>query len=333
MELAGWGLGSVSPNPMVGCVIVHDDQIIGEGWHRKFGGPHAEVHAINQVADSSLLPASTVYVNLEPCSHFGKTPPCADLLVEKQVKRVVIANRDPNPQVAGRGIDRLRSAGVEVTEGLLEKEGRWLNRRFFINMERQMPYVILKWAESADGFMASSSRAPVWISNERSRQRVHQWRAEEDAVLVGAGTAQSDNPRLNVRDWTGRNPVRVVFDPNLRLPSGLHLFDGSQSTLCYNHLRTETKPGVAFIQVSEQDFLSGVMADLLKRNIGSVMVEGGPYTLQKFLEAGLWHEARVFRSKQTLTDGVAAPRLEGPAFHTDDATGDRLSIYLNSSSH
>lgn len=328
LELASLGLGYVSPNPLVGCVVVHDGRIVGEGWHQKYGGPHAEVNAIRQVNDHGLLSDATVYVNLEPCSHFGKTPPCADLLVEKRVKRVVIANRDPNPKVAGQGVERLRAAGIDVTEGVLAREGRWLNRRFFTAMEKGVPYVTLKWAETADGFMASSDRKSVWISNERSRQRVHQWRAEEDAILVGAGTAEIDNPRLNVRDWTGRNPVRVVLDPKLRLPSSLHLFDGTQATLSYNCVKSDQKDNLEFIQVGEENFLSKVLADLLLRGVGSVMVEGGPYTLRKFIEAGLWHEARLFRSEKLLRDGIPAPRMTTEAVMTDRATGDALSVYL-----
>lgn len=328
LELASLGLGYVSPNPLVGCVVVHDGRIVGEGWHQKYGGPHAEVNAIREVNDEDLLPDATVYVNLEPCSHFGKTPPCADLLVEKRVKRVVIANRDPNPKVAGQGIERLRAAGIDVTEGVLSREGRWLNRRFFTAMEKRVPYVTLKWAETADGFMASSTRKPVWISNERSRQRVHQWRAEEDAVLVGAGTAEIDNPRLNVRDWTGRNPVRVVLDPKLRLPSSLHLFDRSQATLSYNCIKSDRKDNLEFIQVREENFLHEVLADLLLRGVGSVMVEGGPHTMQKFIEAGLWHEARVFRSEELLKEGIPAPRMTTEAVMTDHSSGDVLSVYL-----
>jgi diaminohydroxyphosphoribosylaminopyrimidine deaminase/5-amino-6-(5-phosphoribosylamino)uracil reductase len=328
LELASLGLGHVSPNPLVGCVVVHDGRIVGEGWHQKYGGSHAEVNAIRQVNDDDLLPDATVYVNLEPCSHFGKTPPCADLLVEKRVKRVVIANRDPNPKVAGQGIERLRAAGIDVSEGVLAREGRWLNRRFFTAMEQHIPYVMLKWAETADGFMASSARKPVWISNERSRQRVHQWRAEEDAVLVGAGTAEIDNPRLTVRDWSGRNPVRVVLDPKLRLPSSLHLFDGTQATLFYNWIKSDRKGNLEFIKIREEDFLHEVLVDLLLRGVGCVMVEGGPSTLQKFIETGLWHEVRVFRSEKLLKEGVPAPRITSQPFMTDTTTGDTLSIYL-----
>lgn len=329
LELASLGLGHVSPNPLVGCVIVQGGRIIGEGWHQRFGGPHAEVNAIQQVADLSLLPEATVYVNLEPCSHVGKTPPCADLLVEKKVRRVVIANGDPNPQVAGKGISRLHSAGIEVTEGILEQEGRWLNRRFLTNMETRLPYVILKWAEDAEGMMASSDQKPVWISNERSRQRVHQWRTEEDAVLVGARTAEMDDPQLNVRDWTGRNPVRIVLDPALRLPTQLHLFDRSVPTLFYNCQKSTSEENLERIQVPKKGFLAAVLRDLLIRNVGSVMVEGGAFTLQGFLDAGLWHEARIFRSATRLPGGIKAPRLNADEFMTDRTTGDVLSIYRN----
>ncbi|MGA0557557.1 bifunctional diaminohydroxyphosphoribosylaminopyrimidine deaminase/5-amino-6-(5-phosphoribosylamino)uracil reductase RibD [Larkinella sp. VNQ87] len=233
LQLACLGRGHVSPNPLVGCVIVYQNRIIGEGWHRQYGGPHAEVNAIRSVADEALLPESTVYVTLEPCSHFGKTPPCADLLIEKRVKKVVVCNDDPNPLVAGRGLAKLRAAGIEVETGLLTEEGRELNRRFFTFIEQQRPYLILKWAETADGFLAPTDFQPIPISSALSRQRVHQWRTEEDAFLIGTNTARYDNPQLNVRSWVGRNPVRIVIDKALQLPPSLHLFDGSQPTLVY----------------------------------------------------------------------------------------------------
>ncbi|HET9131456.1 MAG TPA: bifunctional diaminohydroxyphosphoribosylaminopyrimidine deaminase/5-amino-6-(5-phosphoribosylamino)uracil reductase RibD, partial [Terriglobia bacterium] len=207
-DLALKGIGSVSPNPLVGCVITHNDEIIGEGWHKKYGGPHAEVNAIASVADQSLLPSATVYVNLEPCSHHGKTPPCADMLVAHRVKKVVISNVDSNELVAGKGIEKLRNAGIEVVTSILESEGRDLNRRFFTFMEQRRPYIILKWAQTTDGFMSRGSYDPSRISNELTQQLVHRWRSEEDAFLVGTQTAAVDNPKLNVREWTGRNPVR-----------------------------------------------------------------------------------------------------------------------------
>ncbi len=227
-ELAQSGIGQVSPNPRVGAVVVHDEKIIGEGWHKKYGEAHAEVNAIHSVKDQSLLQESTIYVNLEPCSHFGKTPPCADLLIRHQVKKVVVCNNDPNPLVSGQGIAKLLNAGIEVVTGVLETEGRKLNKRFFTFVEKQRPYIILKWAQTVDGFVARENYESKWISNDFSRQLVHQWRSEEDAVLVGTKTAAHDNPKLDVRDWSGRNPVRVVIDRFLRLSATLHLFNKKQ---------------------------------------------------------------------------------------------------------
>ncbi len=329
MELARLGLGTVSPNPLVGCLVVSDDRIISEGWHKKFGGPHAEVNALAQVEDLSILARSTVYVNLEPCSHVGKTPPCADLLIEKGVKRVVIANRDTHEKVAGRGIERLRAAGVDVTEGVLEKEGRNLNRRFFAWAEQGIPYVILKWAESADGFIAGNDAKQVWISTPLSRQRVHQWRAEEDAVLVGTSTAAIDNPRLSVRDWTGRNPLRVVIDRSLRLPGTLNLFDQSQPTICYNLTKNESKGVVTYVRIEEENSILSMLNDLVHRNIGSVLVEGGAKMLQAFLDSGYWHEARVFKAPHSLHQGITAPLFRGVLQSEESVSGDRFFIYRN----
>lgn len=329
LELARLGLGSVSPNPLVGCVIVAGDRVIGEGWHQVFGGPHAEVNALANVEETSRIPGSTVFVNLEPCSHFGKTPPCADLLVDRHVARVVIGCRDPNPRVAGEGIAKLRKAGIEVTEGVLQDEGRWLNRRFFTNMEQGIPYLILKWAESDDGYMAASDRRKIWISHTLSRQRVHQWRAEEDAVMVGRRTAEMDNPRLNVRDWTGRNPARVVLDPSSRLPGDLHLFDSTQITLCYNRKTSETKGRTTWVRIADQDMIPAVMKDLLAKKIGSVIVEGGADTLHAFIAGGWWHEARIFRSTMKLGDGQPAPRVQGDKMSEQQVGQDTLSVWTN----
>ena len=328
IELARLGLGNVSPNPLVGCVIVANGRIIGEGWHRKYGEAHAEINALDSVTDASLLPEATVYVNLEPCSHFGKTPPCADRLVEAGVRRVVIANRDSNPLVSGKGIEKLKSVGIEVVLGVLEKEGRYLNRRFFTNIEQGIPYVILKWAESADGFIAKADES-ILISNSKSRQRVHQWRTEEDAVLVGTNTAMIDNPKLNVRDWTGRNPVRVVIDRSLRLDKTLKLFDQSQPTLCYNLQREEQLPNLSYIKIDRNDFTKHLLLDLLKRKIGSLIVEGGAQTLEAFIKAGFWHEARIFRSKKSMGGGIQSPRLTGTIAWEDDLSQDHLSVMRN----
>jgi diaminohydroxyphosphoribosylaminopyrimidine deaminase / 5-amino-6-(5-phosphoribosylamino)uracil reductase len=313
LELAALGRGSVSPNPMVGCVIVHENQIIGEDWHRRYGDWHAEVNAINdaiQKGFADLLPQSTVYVTLEPCSHFGKTPPCADLLVEKKVKRVVICNDDPNPLVASKGIQKLQEAGIEVITGILAEDGRKLNARFFTFFEQKRPYIILKWAETSDGFIADEHKHPLSISCLSSRILNHQWRTEEDAILVGTNTAQNDNPQLNARLWAGHNPVRVVLDRTLRLPDTLHLFDNTQKTLCYNAFRNEEKGQTTFVQIDfDENFLQHLLQDLYKRKNQSLLVEGGAVILQTFLNEGIFDEIRVFKSPNAIGKGTASPLL------------------------
>lgn len=327
LELAQRGAGSVSPNPLVGCVIVHENEILGEGWHERFGGPHAEVHAVQAVTERHRLRESTVYVTLEPCAHTGKTPPCTDLLIRESVKEVVIANIDPNPLVQGKGIEKLKAAGCSVRVGLRAEEGRELNKRFFTYFEKQRPYVILKWAQTADGFIARENFESKWISNEFSRQWVHQWRSVEDAVLVGTKTAAHDNPRLSVREWSGRQPVRVALDRFLRLPPTLHLFDGTQLTLCYNVLKHETHGQVELIRVAEEGFLRLVIADLFQRKIQSIIVEGGTYTLQQFIDGGLWDEARVFHSHHTFGKGIPAPVFAGRLIQETKQTGDVLRVW------
>jgi diaminohydroxyphosphoribosylaminopyrimidine deaminase / 5-amino-6-(5-phosphoribosylamino)uracil reductase len=325
--LAQLGRGSVSPNPMVGSVIVHHNQIIGEGWHKVYGGPHAEVNAIASVKDKSLLPESTLYVNLEPCNHFGKTPPCADLLIQHRLKKVVIANLDTNPLVAGEGIRRMREAGIEVVTGILDKAGRELNKRFFTYMEKSRPYVILKWAETADGFIARENYSSKWISNELSRQLVHKWRSEEDAVMVGARTASHDNPMLNVRDWTGRNPVRIVIDRFLRLDRKLNLFDGAQPTICYNVLKHEEHANLTLARISDENFLPSLLEDLHRKKIQSLFVEGGTFTLNQFIENNLWDEILVFKSGSKFKKGIPAPGFKGTLTGEESIGTDRLSYY------
>ena len=329
LDLARLGSGAVSPNPLVGCVIAHSDKIIGEGWHRKYGQAHAEVNAIVSVNDKNLLPECTLYVNLEPCSHYGKTPPCVDLLIQHHIKKVVIANLDTNPQVAGEGSKKLRDAGIEVVTGILQYEGRQLNRRFFTFVEKKRPFILLKWAETADGFIAHENYESRWISNDHSRQLVHRWRSEEDAVMVGTRTAQHDNPGLNVRDWTGRNPVRVVLDRFLRLSDTLHLFDHSQATLCYNLLRHEEHNNLTLVRLGEENFWEEMLQDLFLRNIQSVMVEGGAQTLETFIQRGWWDEARIFRSPRAFGKGIAAPDLRSTLVSEEKIMDDMLSIYVN----
>lgn len=327
LDLAKLGAGHVSPNPLVGCVIVYDGKIIGEGWHKKYGEAHAEVNAVNDVHDKLLLKKSTVYVNLEPCSHFGKTPPCADLLIREQVKKIVVATLDSNPLVAGEGIKKLRSAGIEVVTGILQEESRALNKRFFTFIEKQRPYIILKWAQTADGFIARKNYDSKWISNELSRQLVHKWRTEEDALLVGMRTAQHDNPLLNVRDWSGRNPIRLVIDRFLKLSDSLHLFDQTQRTLRYNILKHVEHNNLSFIRLDETNFLQNLVKDLYRQKIQSVIVEGGAQTLQSFIDSGLWDEARVFISPNTFEAGVSAPSLKGRLVAREKIQHDTLIIY------
>ena len=329
MELATLGLGHVSPNPLVGCVIVHDNKIIGEGWHQRFGQAHAEVNAINQVKDKSLLSDSTLYVNLEPCSHFGKTPPCVDLLIASKLKKVVIANGDPNPKVNGGGIKKLIDHGIETITGVLEKAGRDLNKRFFSAMQKGTPYIILKWAQTSDGFIAKKNFDSKWISNEYSRQLVHKWRSEEDAVLVGTRTAQHDNPELNVREWSGRSPTRIVLDRFLRLPEKLKIFDRTQPTLCYNVLKHEEHKQLALVRVSEENFLMEMLNDLNGRNIQSLIVEGGAQTLNLFLEKGIWDEARVFTSPKEFKEGIRAPFCPESKPERIEMGDDQLKVFKN----
>jgi len=341
LQLAGYGRGSVSPNPMVGCVLVAEERIIGEGWHQHYGGPHAEVQAVRDAMArgyEAQLPLATAYVTLEPCSHYGKTPPCATLLIDKKIARVVVANDDPNPLVAGRGLAMLREAGIQVERGVLAGPGMELNRRFFNFFTKKRPYIILKWAESADGFIAASGGKPVSISHVRSNQKVHQWRAEEDAILVGRQTALTDNPSLNVRHWSGYNPVRVVLDRHLALPQSLRIFDGSQPTIVYNYLKqTDTPttperysatPGVAYFQIKKgEDELAQVLSDLHQRKIQSLLVEGGTTILEAFMKAGLWNEIRRCQSLTLLESGVKAPKVGGTLTGSEDIDGDWWTFY------
>jgi diaminohydroxyphosphoribosylaminopyrimidine deaminase / 5-amino-6-(5-phosphoribosylamino)uracil reductase len=333
LDLAQLSRGSVSPNPLVGCVIVHNNEIIGEGRHEKYGEAHAEVNAVVAVRDQSLLRNSTVYVNLEPCSHFGKTPPCADLLIRHHVKKVVVANIDPNPLVSGKGIQKLKNAGLEVITGILEEKGRELNKRFFTFIEKKRPYVILKWAETGDGFIARENFDSKWISNEHSRQLVHKWRSEEDAVLVGTGTALHDNPVLTVRDWPGRNPVRIVIDRYNRLPRTLALFDGTQPTIFYTTVKNETQPNLEFVTLNESSFQNEMMHDLFNRNIQSVIIEGGATTLQQFINNGLWDEARIFTSSQEFGSGIPAPQFNGNLISRESVLNDTLAFYTPQNKH
>jgi diaminohydroxyphosphoribosylaminopyrimidine deaminase / 5-amino-6-(5-phosphoribosylamino)uracil reductase len=327
LELAELGRGKVSPNPMVGCVIVHEGRIIGEGWHRLYGTAHAEVNAIADVSDKSLLSESTLIVTLEPCSHWGKTPPCVDLIIKHQLKRVVVCNIDSNPLVEGEGFARLNAAGIDVVKGVLEEKGRALNKRFFTFMEKKRPYIILKWAETADGFIAREDYSSKWISNDLSRKLVHKWRSEEDAIMVGTKTAQYDNPTLNVRHWVGKNPIRIVIDRNLSIPTTHHVFDQSQKTLCYNSLRDEAQEFNQFVKLDySKPILDQIISDLYLRKVQSVIIEGGAVLLNDCLSSGLWDEVRSFHSNIIFGNGVEAPKVEGVLQHQVDISGDLLRI-------
>jgi len=329
IELARNGLGSVSPNPMVGCVIICNDKIIGEGYHQKYGGPHAEVNAINSVQNSDLLAEATAYVNLEPCSHYGKTPPCADLLVKHKIKRVVIANTDPNPLVAGRGVDKLKKQGITVEIGVCRKEGEKLNKRFFTFIEKKRPYIILKWAQTKDGFVARSNYDSKWISNPSSRKLVHKWRSEESAILVGFKTAYHDNPKLNVRDWKGNDPTRVYIDYDNSIPNDDFLKDGKQPTICYSITDVNDTGKVEFVKLNKENFLIEMMDDLYERKLQSIIIEGGSATLKRFIENDLWDEAKVFIGDVTFGEGVKAPQLNKKTVKTEIIEGDELLTYFN----
>jgi len=319
IELAKNGLGTTYPNPMVGSVIVYNDKIIGEGWHKKSGSSHAEVNAVNSVKDKALLKKSTIYVSLEPCSHFGKTPPCCDLIIENEIPNVVIGTVDPNIKVAGNGIKKLIEAGKNVTVGILETECKALNKRFFTFHEKKRPYVILKWAESQDGFIAPMSlrkaqddikkRKPVWISNEFSRQLVHKWRSEEQAILVGTNTVIEDNPKLDTRDWTGNNPIRIVLDPNNRIPKSSHIFDNQVKTIIFSTSAIPTKEENCIFEVIDfnQNIAQQILQVLFEHKIQSLIIEGGTKTLQTFIDEDLWDETRIFIGNNCFENGTKAP--------------------------
>lgn len=314
LELAENGLGTTSPNPMVGSVIVHNDKIIGEGWHRKAGEAHAEPNAINSVKNQELLSESTIYVSLEPCSHFGKTPPCTDLIIEKGIQNVVIGIMDPFAKVCGNGINKLKQQGHNVTVGVLEKECEVQNKRFFTFQKKKRPYIILKWAETNDGFIDivrddNDENKPTWISNKFSQQLVHKWRSEEDAILVGTNTAINDNPKLNTRSWVGKDPVRVVMDRTLRIPEDNFLFDDTIKTIVVTEKNRENLNNTIYekIDFSEDKALEYLMNILVKHEIQSIIIEGGLHTLQSFIDSDLWDEARVFVGNNNFKKGIKAP--------------------------
>nr|WP_294934350.1 bifunctional diaminohydroxyphosphoribosylaminopyrimidine deaminase/5-amino-6-(5-phosphoribosylamino)uracil reductase RibD [uncultured Flavobacterium sp.] len=334
IELAKNGLGTTYPNPLVGSVIVYDGKIIGEGWHRKAGEPHAEVNAINSVADKSILSKATIYVSLEPCSHFGKTPPCCDLIISHKIPNVVIGTIDPFAKVAGSGIKKLIEAGTNVTVGILEDECNELNKRFFTFHQKQRPYIILKWAESIDGYIAPHTREeqkPVWITNLYSRQLAHKWRSEEQAILVGTQTVLDDNPKLDVRHWTGENPTRIVLDKSGRITSDYYVKDNKIKTIFITENQNFANSRNLFYENCTFDnSLPYTVAEVLfKHEIQSVIIEGGRQTLQTFIDANLWDEARIFRGNVNFKNGTSAPDLSGNLFMKQTILDDELLIFRN----
>lgn len=322
LDLAKNGLGTTYPNPMVGSVIVHNGKIIGEGWHKKAGEAHAEVNAINSVKNKSLLKESTIYVSLEPCSHFGKTPPCSDLIIHHKIPNVVIGTIDPFAKVAGNGIKKLIEAGCKVTVGVLESKCNELNKRFFTFHQKKRPYIILKWAETTDGFIAPKARdkkEPVWITNPYSRQLVHKWRSEEQAILVGTQTVLDDNPSLTVRDWTGNNPVRIVLDKKNKIPKENLIFDSSARTILVSESDINYNESIA----------KQIVALLFKKDIQSVIIEGGNKTLQTFIDENLWDEARVFKGNTIFSSGTNAPVITEKIIAQKKIVNDQLVIYSN----
>lgn len=336
LQLARNGLGSSAPNPMVGAVIVYKNRIIGEGYTSAYGGPHAEVNAINAVRDKELLSEAILYVTLEPCSHHGKTPPCVDLIVKQKIPKVIIGVLDPHDKVAGKGVKRLKDAGCNVTVGVLAKECEAHHRRFLTFHKKQRPYIILKWAETRDGFIApeknkrSLEAQPYWISNKYARQLVHKWRSQEQAILVGTNTVLDDNPMLNVRQWFGKSPIRIVLDKDLKIKGNYHILDQSAKTIIFTRVEDKSL-WLNGIDYEVIDFTKNrpqqICEVLHKHNITSVLIEGGAQTLQSFIDAKLWDEVRVVTGKTNFGDGLKAPKFAGNIVRTLEVEADSITIY------
>jgi diaminohydroxyphosphoribosylaminopyrimidine deaminase/5-amino-6-(5-phosphoribosylamino)uracil reductase len=338
IQIAQNGLGTTAPNPMVGAVVVLENKIIGEGFTSPYGGPHAEVNAINSVVDKSTLGNATLYVTLEPCSHYGKTPPCADLIIKHRIKNVVVGLLDPHEKVAGQGIQKLRDAGCHVTVGVLEKECREHHKRFLTFQEKRRPYIILKWAETADRYIApkdslrAEEKQPFWITNPYSRQLVHQMRAEEQAILVGTHTVLADNPKLNVRSWTGKNPIRIVLDKTLKIDATHYVLDKSVKTIVFTAVLDESKyqNDIIYIIIDFSNKIASQICEALyKQHIQSVLIEGGSRTLETFIHENLWDEARVFKGVSSFKQGIKAPQIAGILKKTIHLEQDILNLFYN----
>lgn len=349
IQLAKEGIGKVSPNPMVGCVIVNNGEIIAQGFHEQFGGPHAEVNAISNIEDKSLLESSTLYVNLEPCSHYGKTPPCADLIIQHKIPKVVIGCIDAFSEVSGKGIKKLKDAEIEVVVGVLESRSLELNKRFFNYYNKKRPYVILKWAKTQDGFIdvdrndsknieqlkkesdqKNDGKAYNWITTNESKKLVHHWRTEVQAIMVGTNTALNDDPQLTVREVQGKSPLRVVLDLTLRLPNNLRVFDGNFPTLVFNYSKDEKRNNLEYVKLNkEEDLIDQILNTLYHRKIQSILIEGGAQLINSFLESGLWDEARVFTGIKEFNSGLLAPTLDKTPSTSLLFGEDHLDFYVN----
>ena len=336
LQIAENGIGTSRPNPSVGAVIVCKNKIIGEGFTSPFGGMHAEVNAINSVLDKNLLKYATLYVSLEPCAHIGKTPPCVELIVKYKFKNVVIGCLDTNSLVAGKGIKYLESAGVNVFLGVLENQCLEHHRRFFTVHNKKRPYIILKWAETINGFIAphtKEDKSPVWLSNQYSQQLVHKLRSKEHAILVGTNTVLEDNPRLNIRNWSGEDPVKIIIDRTLRIPTDAKIFDNSTKTIIItqlSHDRQEYKSNIVLEQISfSNNFAIQICEILQKHKIQSLIVEGGSKTLKTFIDADIWDEAMVFIGDINLNQGVKAPLLLSKKYSEINIKNDFLKLYKN----
>jgi len=334
IKLAKNGLGTTYPNPMVGCVIVHNKKIIGEGWHKKAGEPHAEVKAINSVKNKEYLKQSTIYVSLEPCSHFGKTPPCTDLIIKHKIPRVVLGTIDPFVEVCGNGVAKLQKAGIEVMVGVLEQECVGLNKRFLTFHQKKRPYIILKWAETQNGFIAplqKNEQKPFWISNQFSRQMVHKWRSEEQAILVGTNTVLLDNPKLNVRDWTGKNPIKIVLDRELKIPKNYSVYQTCEKTIFITEKKQpQTNENIIFETINFQNNRNQQILRILhKHQVQSLIIEGGANLLNSFIKDNLWDEARVFVSDIFFENGIQAPKFNLRPLSKTRIQNDFFNFYLN----
>lgn len=327
LQLAALGKGNVAPNPMVGAVIVHEGKIIGEGYHEQFGGPHAEVNAVNSVENQELLKECTIYVTLEPCSHFGKTPPCANLLVEKQFKRVVIGTLDAHAKVYKKGVKRLEDNGIDVTVGVCEQECMELNRAFFTYHEKKRPYVLLKWAQTQNGLIDNTSGKQgevSWISAPETQVKVHQWRSEFQSIMVGKNTVLNDDPSLTVRAFHGKNPIRIVLDSSAELPSTAKIFNEEATTVVLNTQKSSSEGSISFVQLKNLK-PSSVLKALYEMDIQSVLVEGGRKTLQSFIDANLWDEARIITGNTEFESGTSAPTIHGHQIREESFFADHIS--------